>query len=252
MRALTAPLTLVVAAAIGAAIAIAPTSFAATEASETVLLHRVLLDGATEATIVVKLDAGRLWLGGGSLAAGTVVDQSELLRGEFTFHGDAAPDISYEVVEPGAEGRLVIAPAATDSLWSWSPHEQRWFLYVNPTIPAKLKIQLGTGDAELVVGGMLLSELDIEAGAGNLTLDLTGDWRTNLAGTIDIGAGDLTIRTPRETGVRIVPSQGVGSIHGEGFVANDGAYANAAYGTTMTSIEITVEQGAGHIELSDW
>ena len=111
MRAVTAPLTLFVVVVIGAAsIAIAPASFAATEALDTLLLQHVLLEGATEASILVKLDTGRLWLGGGSLAAGTVVGPSELLRGEFTYQGDAAPDITYEVAEPGGEGRLEIAP----------------------------------------------------------------------------------------------------------------------------------------------
>ena len=123
---------------------------------------------------------------------------------------------------------------------------------MNPTIPTKLEVQLGTGEAELVVGGMLLSELDIEAGAGSLTLDLTGDWRTNLDVTIDIGAGDVTIRTPRETGVRIVAAQGVGGLDGEGFAAHEGALVNAAYGTTLTQIDITIEQGAGQIDLSEW
>lgn len=252
IRAMTGPLTLMAAAAITiAGVAVFPNAHAAPGETDRVSLETIMLDGATEASITVRLDSGELWLAGGSMAAGTVVDRAELLRGEFAFQGEQVPAITYELSEDGREGHLVIEPADASSLWSWSSHEQRWHLYVNPTVPTRLQVELGTGVVELVVGGMLLSELEIEAGAGNVTLDLTGDWRRSMEGAIAIGAGDVTIRAPRETGVKITADQGVGVVRSADFAVSDGAYVNAAYGTTTTQIEIQIEQGAGYIDLSE-
>lgn len=250
MRALIGPLTLLAATVFGAAtVASAPIMVAASGAKETVSLQTVMLEGATKATIDVSLDTGDLWLGGGSMATGTVLANNELLRGEFAYQDDQAPSVTYELSDQHGEGRLVIAPPEADSLWSWNRPAQSWRLYVNPTIPTRLNVEVGSGDAELVLGGMRLADLSITSGSGNVTLDLSGDWRTSLDARIEIGAGDLVIRTPREIGVLIVPIQGVGAMDGQGFTQRGDAYVNAAYGTTINAIEIVVKQGAGYIEV---
>lgn len=252
MRALTSPLAIATLIAMTAATVVAlPLTNAATSVTSRTSSQTVLLDGATEASVSLRLDAGQIWLAGGSLASGTVVDQTELLRGSFMFEGDQEPAITYELAEDGQEGQLVIEPADADGLWSWSPTEQRWRLFLNPTVPTRLFLELGHGDAELVVGGMMLTELQIEAGSGSLTLDLTGDWRRSLRGQIEIGAGDVTIRAPRDTGVRVTVEQGVGTVRGAGFSPRDGGHVNAAFGTTANQIELQIKQGAGFIDLAE-
>lgn len=252
MRALLSPRTIATLVAMTAAmVAAIPLTNAATSVTSRTSSQTVLLDGATEASVSLRLDAGQIWLAGGSMASGTVVARSELLRGSFMFDGDQEPAIIYELAENGRAGRLVIEPAESDSLWSWSAHEQQWRLFLNPTIPTRLFLELGNADAELVVGGMMLTELQIEAGAGSLTLDLTGDWRRSLRGSIEIGAGDVTIRAPRDTGVRVMVEQGVGTVRGTDFSPRDGAYVNAAFGATANQIELQIEQGAGYTALEE-
>ncbi|MBA2519001.1 MAG: hypothetical protein H0V24_05000 [Chloroflexia bacterium] len=248
MRVLVAPLAMVAVAALSYGVMAVVQVTAATEQTPT---RFVRLQGATEATIQLKLDAGVLRLAGASMAAGGIVDSSELLRGELDYEDDQAPEIDYELADGGRTGRLVIASPRSSSLWSWSPSEQRWALYVNPAVPTELTVELGTGSAELVLGGMLLTDLNLTAGSGNVMLDLTGDWRTSLSGKLEIGAGDVTIRAPRDTGVRITVEQGVGTVRGSAFTEVDGAYINDAYGSTASEIDIQIEQGAGYIELSE-
>lgn len=252
MRASLSPLVIASLVAMTAAmVAIVPLTNAATSLTSRTSLETVLLGGATEASVTLRLDAGQIWLAGGTMASGTVVDRSELLRGSFQFEDDQEPAVSYQVAGDGREGRLVIEPAEPDALWSWSPAEQQWRLFLNPTVPIRLFLELGHGDAELVVGGMMLTELQVEAGSGSLTLDLTGDWRQNLHGQIEIGAGDVTIRAPRDTGMRVTVEQGVGTVRGAGFTEHDGAHVNAAFGATPNQIELQIEQGAGYIELDE-
>lgn len=249
MRFFGASLAIVAVAAFSCGIIAAAPTLGAVTADELVSNQTVLLEDATAATVELKLDAGDLWLAGGSMAAGRIVGSSELLRADFVHEDGQEPDIDYEVAEGDRTGHLVISSPSPS--WSWSASEQEWRLFLNPTVPTGLAVELGTGNAELVVGGMLLSGLEIEAGAGKLTLDLTGDWRTSLAGTIAIGAGDVIIRAPRDTGVKIIVEQGFGTVRGDGFTVVNGAYVNEAYGATASGIELLIEQGAGYLELSE-
>jgi hypothetical protein len=133
--------------------------------------------------------------------------------------------------------------------WLAQP-EQRWNIYANPTVPTRLAVAVGTGDSELVVGGMRLTNLRLETGSGDVTLDLSGDWQTNLNATLDVGVGDITILAPKGVGVRVVADQSVGDVESRDFSFRDGAYVNQAYGRTAYQLEIEVVQGAGDIEIS--
>lgn len=250
MRVLVGPLVvLAVAVVTTAVVTFSPPINMATGASEFVLNDAVSLDGATSAAIDIALDAGDLWFGGGTMASGTVVGRSELIQSRFELETETPPRLDYELSEDGREGLLSIRPSESKSVWSWSEPDQRWNIFVNPTIPTRLAVSVGTGDTELVVGGMRLSDLRLETGAGNVTLDLSGDWRTNLDATLDVGVGDITILAPKELGVRIVANQGVGDVESTEFVARDGAYVNQAYGRTAYQLEIEIVQGAGDIEI---
>lgn len=249
MRVFVGPIVvLAIAAVTAAAVTLSPPINLATGASDIVLEDSVALDGVSSAAIEIDLDAGDLWFGGGSMASGTVVDRTELIRGRFELEADSAPNLDYRLSDDGREGLLTITPGASDDVWSWSKPEQRWNIFVNPTVPARLAVSVGTGDSELVLGGTRLSNLRLETGSGDVTLDLSGDWRTNLDATIDVGVGDITILAPKDLGVRVIADQGVGEVAGAEFEARDGAYVNQAYGRTAYQLEIEIVQGAGDIE----
>ncbi len=250
MRVLAGPIVVLVVAAITAtAVTFSPPINIVTGASEFLVHDAVPLDGATSAAIDISLDAGELWFGGGTMASGTVVGRSELIQGRFELESETPPTLDYELSENGREGRLSIRPSESESVWSWSEPDQRWSIFVNPTVPTRLSVLVGTGDTELVVGGMRLSNLRLETGAGDVTLDLSGDWQTNLDATLDVGVGDITILAPKELGVRIATDQGVGEVETTDFAARDGAYVNQAYGRTAYQLEVNIVQGAGDIEI---
>lgn len=208
----------------------------------------IALKGATSARVEVALEVGELRLAGGTMAeAGAPLGSGQLLRGEFTTTG-GEPAIDYVVDR--RVGILHLAQAEGEGpAWPWRDRAERWNLYLNPTVPTDLHVQVGAGESRLALGGLSLSGLDVAVGVGPTTIDFAGDWRQGLSGRIQGGAGDLTLRLPRGVGVRVALEQGMGDVEVDGFRFHDGAYANAAYGTSPITIDLTVEHGAGDVTL---
>jgi hypothetical protein len=70
------------------------------------------------------------------------------------------------------------------------------------------KVDMGAGSSDLRLAGLSLTGLDISQGAGKMDVDLSGDWKRDLAGTLDVGAADLTVRLPKNVGVRVEANTG--------------------------------------------
>jgi predicted membrane protein len=107
---------------------------------------------------------------------------------------------------------------------------------------------MGAGQSDLRVDGLNLTNLEVNMGAGELHLDLT-EQKSNLRADIEGGVGSATIRLPRDVGVRVEASGGLGSINAHGLQRDGDAYVNAAYGKTPASIDLTIEGGVGEINL---
>ena len=209
----------------------------------------VLLNGARQANIEITLNTGSLWVAGGTMATGTVVGSTELLRARFDPQDAGKPALEYRVSGDGQTGHLRLAPGQATAEWAWTQSEAAWRLYLNPMVPTNLDVDLGTGSTELVLGGLLINSVDVTAGSGDVVLDLSGDWRQSMSGSVDIGAGDLTILVSRNTGVRMTVNQASGELVSGPFEAQATELTNAAYGQTETAIDLSIELGAGDITL---
>jgi predicted membrane protein len=84
-----------------------------------------------------------------------------------------------------------------------------------------------------------------------LDLDLTGPRKTNLEGTIEGGVGQATVRLPKDVGVRVEATGGIGSVDFRGLKRDGGYYVNDAYGKSPASIDLTIHGGIGQINLID-
>jgi predicted membrane protein len=66
---------------------------------------------------------------------------------------------------------------------------------------------------------------------------------------VEGGVGSAMIRLPRDVGVRVNASGGIGSVNADGFRRDGDSYENDAYGKTASSIDMTVHGGIGEIDL---
>jgi len=220
----------------------------------------VELGGAESVRVDIQMGAGKLDVAGGA---------EGLLDADFTYNvAEFKPEVKYSggtlvVRQPDVEGRA--------SLWDLDDYRYEWDLRLNDAVPMDMSIDLGAGAADLKLGSLSLTKLDIDAGAGDVTVDLAGasslarlnidigagevtvdldgDWQVDLDAEVKGGAGKATLRLPRGVGVRVDVQGGLGKVNASGLKKDGDAYVNDAYGESEVTLRIDVQAGLGAIDL---
>ena len=197
----------------------------------------VKLGDAKSARVEIDMSAGELSVGSGA---------KELLEADFSYGSPSSrPEVEYNV--SGGQGQLTIRQQG--SVHGRGSGHNKWDLHLSNKVPLELKVDQGAGRARLTLGGLSLSRLDVDLGAGETIVDLTGDWKNNLTANIDGGVGRATVRLPSDVGVRATAHGGIGAINVRGLKKNGDAYVNEAYGKSPVTVKVKVEGGVGEINL---
>jgi hypothetical protein len=193
---------------------------------------------AKSARAKLEMSAGQLTINGGS---------ANLLEADFSFSDSYdEPRVEYNVAE--GVGQLTVSQDSRSVHIGHS--ENDWSLHFSKDVPLELKIDMGAGQGNLHLRDVPLTRLDLNIGAGLVDVDLTGDRKTDLTADIEGGVGQANIRLPKNVGVIVHASGGIGSIDAHGLKHEDGTYTNDAYGKTPVTIRLKVEGGIGEIVLS--
>ena len=143
----------------------------------------------------------------------------------------------------------------------------KWSVNLSKSTPLSLNVKIGAGETKLNLqnsninrlelnGGAVscnldlrgskIRDLELNAGVGELNLDLRGNWDHSVQVNITGGIGDVNIKLPKNTGVRL-KSSGLGSNKFPGMQQEDGYYTNKAYGKSKHVITINVSGGLGSV-----
>lgn len=216
----------------------------------------------TTGQATIAMSAGELVISGGA---------EELLDATFTYNVDEwTPQISYAAADK--QGNLSIRQPAMN--FDGIPTDEirnSWQIKLNDEVPLDLNLELGAGVGELDLheltlerlavkagagetkinlAGTSVPRLNIDAGVGSMTVDLTGEWQNDLKAVIRSGIGELTVKLPREAGVRVSVSQGmVTELTTRGLTAKGQSFVNEAYGQSPVTLDIELEGGIGQITL---
>jgi hypothetical protein len=197
----------------------------------------VELAGAKSVRVNLRMRAGTLNLTGGA---------DNLMDGEFSYNvAKWKPEIDYRVT--GTVGRLKIEHALGTVHVGDADNE--WNLRLNNDVPMELDLQMGAGRADLILGELLLNRVEVRGGAGDFSVDLTGDWKQDVDVEIKGGVGRLTVRLPQEVGVHVSAKGGIGGIYAHGLDRRGRAYVNDAYGKSDVTVRVNVKGGIGEINL---
>ena len=171
----------------------------------------------------------------------------ELLDADFTYSGSYdAPRVEYNVTD--GVGRLEISQEDHNPVHFGSTHNE-WNLRFSNDVPLELKAEMGAGRGNLRLRDLPITRLDVSMGAGQVDVDLTGDRKNDLIANLEGGVGQATIRLPKNVGVVVHASGGIGSINAHGLKHDGDQYTNDAYGKTPATIHLKVEGGVGQISL---
>jgi hypothetical protein len=221
----------------------------------------VELGGAERVRAEIELGVGTLRAGGGA---------RNLLDADFVYNVPAwEPEVRYVVAD--GVGRLSVKQTAGVGSRLGKGVRCEWDIRLKDDVPMELAIQLGAGESRLDLGSLNLEDLmitigagevevgltgrprvgslEVKTGAGDTTIDLTGDWKESLDAKIVGGVGRTTVRLPDNVGVRVHADKGIGKVSASGLMREDDSYVNRAYGDSGITLEISVKSGIGAIVL---
>jgi hypothetical protein len=198
----------------------------------------VELGDAKSARVEISMGAGNLNVTGGA---------EKLLEADFNYNVAALkPELSY------TNGRLVLRQpeiSGMPNLLGITDFRNEWDLRLNDQVPMDLSVDLGGGISNLQLSGLSLTGLEVNLGASDFTLDLSGGWSRDLDASIDTGAANTTLRLPSQVGVRVKIEPGPNIINATGMTKDGDFYTNAAYGVSGVTLQIDMQPGFGLITL---
>ena len=114
------------------------------------------------------------------------------------------------------------------------------------------RLTLDTGAAKLEatgVGNAGPDHMTVQSGAGQITLDFTGDWPGSADIDITAGVGAMTLRVPDNLGVEVEVEGGLSNVEAVDFRKQGDSYVNDAFDTAETRLHIAVKVGLGNVRL---
>jgi hypothetical protein len=210
------------------------------------------VDSGPVETAVQQIDAGK---------AETVAANIRMGAGELRVEGGASnlmdanfrysermghPNVSYDVA--GDRGRLRVESPNNSSLTGKMVNH--WELKMGSAVPLEIDLTLGAGEADLDLSRLQLKSVNVQMGAGEMRLNMAGNYRKDVPVQVHGGVGEARIRLPKDMGVVVKASGGIGSVNANGLTKRDGKYYNDAYSEDKPAIQMEVQGGVGEITLS--
>lgn len=124
------------------------------------------------------------------------------------------------------------------------------FTEPNPIKMSILRYSTGASDVKLTgLANANFSTLTFSGGAGNYTLDFSGELKQDAVVTVDSGLGNLTLIIPEKVNTRVtVESTAVNINHGSGWSQNGKDYVQKGDGPSLT---IVVKMAAGNLLINN-
>jgi hypothetical protein len=202
----------------------------------------VALEGATSVETEVRMGVGELTI---SVEPTT----TDVLDARFVYAPVSwKPTVDYSVAS--GVGRLLVEQPNTTDVAAFRDTKNSWDLKLGGGVPTKLTLRLGVGSSKVDLRGLDLTSIDAVTGVGDTTIDLSGPRTKDLSGRIEAGVGRITVRVPRNVGVRFSGRQdGVGNFTADGFKAEGNSWVNDAYSGAGPKIDIDFVRGVGDATL---
>ena len=114
------------------------------------------------------------------------------------------------------------------------------------------QITLDTGASKLEViriGNAGPGQVNVQGGAGDIMLDLTGAWPRSSDVKVTAGVGAVTLYLPDDVGVQVDVEGGLTTVDASGLRRTGDTYVNDAFGKAETELRIQITTGVGSIRL---
>ena len=91
----------------------------------------------------------------------------------------------------------------------------------------------------------------MKCSVGGVDLDLSGAWVSDMELSLDVAVGGVTLRVPRDLGVRLRLDKVLASFDDDGFVRDGDSYYSASWERAPHKVTIDASTVLGSVEV-DW
>lgn len=120
----------------------------------------------------------------------------------------------------------------------------------NPESCEALDISVGAATLEARgLGNANCARVMVEGGVGEVKLDFSGEWRTDMAADVTIALGSVTFRVPDNVGVRLEKETFLADFDGRRFHKRDGVYYSENWERAERRLTIDLEGAFGTFEV---
>jgi hypothetical protein len=120
----------------------------------------------------------------------------------------------------------------------------------NPTVMERAKLEVGAAEfTARRLGNLNARRIEVNAGVGDITIDLTGDWRLDGRVQINMGLGSLQLRLPEGLGVKLQEKTFLTSVDTQGLVKRGDAYYSLDFDQAQRHVTIDIQAAFGRIDI---
>lgn len=125
------------------------------------------------------------------------------------------------------------------------------FATPNPRRMRLLRFDVGAASIEASgVGNANVEHVDVDCGAGALSLDFSGAWAADVDARLRVRLGAVTLRVPRDVGVRARVDLTLGSFEHQDFREQDGVHYSANWEGARRRLTIDASMLVGTLEIA--
>ena len=185
------------------------------------------------------------------MAVGELVVQGgspKLLEGAFSYSiPSSKPEVKYR--STGFRGTLTVEQPSKSRSVNNSANDYKWDVKLNEKVAQDLEFTVGVGVSRLDLSNVNVRSVDVKMGVGDLELNLRGKPAKDYTVSIKGGVGNAQIKLPKEIGVFVQASGGLGGVDTVGMTKDGNQYINESYKKSPVTIRLTIEGGVGAIKL---
>jgi hypothetical protein len=198
------------------------------------------LDGTRQAEVQIEQSAGSLRLVGSP-------ETSDLIHGEIFLSGRERLESDFSFTNGSA--RFILRSSGTPffTLSRWR-EPWTWNLVLNRQVPIDLQVNLGAGRALVDLHNLQIERLDLQVGAGDLTIILPAEGIVQ--GNIEGAVGQTTLFIPAGMAVRLRTDTGLTAIQAPGdFTIQEDVYISPGFETAPNRSDLDVSQALGNLRI---
>lgn len=116
----------------------------------------------------------------------------------------------------------------------------------------RVEFEVGAAKFEVLgLGNLNARELEVSGGVGEVMLDFSGSWRSDLNAKVHMGLGALTLRVPNGLGVRVQKDGMLAGFDSQGLIKRGNVYYSEGYERAKRKLTVELNAAFGSIKV-EW